>query len=205
MTAVSRKTDRRIERTHGLLRDALMALIVEKGYDSITVQDIADRANVARTTFYLHFKDKDELLFHGMRLIYEELVENAHRTRKDDVLGLGFDLDDPADFEHVAKYAEFYRIMLSERGSMAFLLRVQQYLAEVILETALKPLVKKGAQPRVPLDLIAYTCAGSQIAVIKWWLDQGMPQSPEAMAKLLKDLTLYGMPWGLGLPPIPQP
>ena len=59
MTDTPLKRDRRIERTHQLLSKALMDLIIERGYDSITIQDITDRANVSRTTFYLHFKDKD--------------------------------------------------------------------------------------------------------------------------------------------------
>ncbi len=63
-----KKVDRRIQRTRALLRDALMRLIIRKGYDEITIQDITDEANVARTTFYLHFADKDELLLGTMRL-----------------------------------------------------------------------------------------------------------------------------------------
>jgi AcrR family transcriptional regulator len=73
MTAAAAKIDRRKARTRQLLRDALMALIVEKGYEAISIQDIVDRANVARPTFYLHFKDKEELLFTSLVEIYEEL------------------------------------------------------------------------------------------------------------------------------------
>jgi AcrR family transcriptional regulator len=204
MTMQARKPDRRIERTHQLLRDALMELIEQKGYDSITVQEIADHANVARTTFYLHFKDKDELLFNGMRQMYEELFQMAKVPTQDDPLGIGFKLDDPSDFEHVARYARFYKIMLSERGSIAFYLRVQDFLAQMFLESALKPLHQHYApasKPNIPLEVVAYSCAGSEIAVIKWWLDQNMPFTPNEMAKLLKQLTLYGIPWAIGLPP----
>ena len=55
------KTDRRVERTRELLQKALIDLIPERGYDAITIQDIVDRANVGRTTFYLHYNSKDEL------------------------------------------------------------------------------------------------------------------------------------------------
>src|SRR5690242_4167136 len=57
--------DRRIQRTRQLLLDALLSLILEKDFDSITVQDVIDRANVGRSTFYAHFQDKDELLLSG--------------------------------------------------------------------------------------------------------------------------------------------
>ncbi|MBC8171477.1 MAG: helix-turn-helix transcriptional regulator, partial [Anaerolineae bacterium] len=83
-----RKLDRRKQRTRQLLRDALMALIVAQGYDTITVQDIADAANVARTTFYLHFKDKDELLFEGMREMYETMFEEMQQNPADNPFGL---------------------------------------------------------------------------------------------------------------------
>ena len=52
--------DRRVQRTRKLLQDALMALILEKGYEAVTIQDIIDRANVGRSTFYAHFLDKQQ-------------------------------------------------------------------------------------------------------------------------------------------------
>src|SRR5215471_4694864 len=55
------KTDRRSERTRKLLQNALIDLIAERGYAAITIQAIVDRADVGRTTFYLHFRDKDDL------------------------------------------------------------------------------------------------------------------------------------------------
>ncbi|HEX5941381.1 MAG TPA: helix-turn-helix domain-containing protein, partial [Anaerolineales bacterium] len=55
------KTNRRVERTRELLQKALIELIAERGYDAITIQDIVDRANIGRTTFYLHYNSKDEL------------------------------------------------------------------------------------------------------------------------------------------------
>ncbi|MEO8397816.1 MAG: helix-turn-helix domain-containing protein, partial [Chloroflexota bacterium] len=73
MTETVRKPDRRIERTRQLLSKALMDLIIERGYDTITIQDITDRANVSRATFYLHYKDKDELLYQSMTKIYDAL------------------------------------------------------------------------------------------------------------------------------------
>ena len=60
--------DRRVQRTRALLLSALLDLIVEQGYEEITVQDIVDRANVGRSTFYAHFLDKRELLLTGEEL-----------------------------------------------------------------------------------------------------------------------------------------
>lgn len=194
-----RKIDRRIQRTRTLLRDALMRLIISRGYDEITIQDITDEANVARTTFYLHFSDKDDLLFSTMRDVYEELysqfdaeVMTAFFSEKEEDCHA-------EDFQHVAEFAEFYRIMLSERGSAAFLARVRQYLAESVMAKSLPDLIPDGKEPRIPLEIMAYAIAGAQIGVTKWWLDKGMPHSPQRMAFYLELFLKRGLLWGMNL------
>src|SRR5690348_13436851 len=99
-----RKEDRRKERTRQLLRDALLELISEKGYEAITLQDITDRANVARPTFYLHFKDKQDLLFSSIREIYDDLVarqNNAHKHMNLADAMVDLKQSDASDFQHV--------------------------------------------------------------------------------------------------------
>ena len=61
MKRIPRSTDRRVLRTRAVLRDALITLVGESGWDAITVQDICDRAKVGRSTFYMHFADKEDL------------------------------------------------------------------------------------------------------------------------------------------------
>ncbi len=67
-------TDRRVRRTRELLRSALLSLIQEKGYDRITVQDILDRADIGRSTFYAHYRDKDDLFRAGFEDIRAALA-----------------------------------------------------------------------------------------------------------------------------------
>lgn len=191
MTTV-KKLDRRVERTITALRDALMALIVEKGYDAISIQDITDRANVARATFYLHFKDKDDLMFSGMKLIYDQLADTVELGEN----GLE-DLASAQDFLHVEQYADFYAAMLSPRGSMGFLVRVRAYLQNLV-EPMLQAFVKEGKIPRVPLSLMAAYCSGAQIGMIWWWVENRMPIPAEDMARIGMMLSLQGLPWGLG-------
>ncbi|GAB5491124.1 MAG: TetR/AcrR family transcriptional regulator [Phototrophicaceae bacterium] len=197
--AEAKKVDRRIQRTRTLLRDALMRLIIRKGYDEITIQDITDEANVARTTFYLHFTDKDELLFGTMRDIYEELYQAIGGE-----MSKSFYSDDEndcmaEDFRHVQEYSAFYKIMLSERGSAAFLARVRQYLAEAIMDIAFKGVVPEGKDARVPPEMMSYAMAGAQIGVIKWWLDNGMQESPQRVSFMFEQLMKRGLAWGLNL------
>lgn len=194
------KRDRRIARTQQLLSDALMELVVERGYNAITIQDITDRANVSRATFYLHYKDKDELLFSSMEKTYDALVA-------DHIARLPTDLTQPqveeimceaGDYEHVAAYADFYRAMISKDGSVGFVLRVMSYLAQAIqplLETQAK---QEGAEPKVPVELIAAFCSGAQIGMMRWWLENELKYTPDEMAKMQYMLSAQGLAWALG-------
>ncbi|MFN8447170.1 MAG: TetR/AcrR family transcriptional regulator [Anaerolineae bacterium] len=198
MTERIRKPDRRIERTHQLLSKALMELIIERGYESITIQDITDRANVSRTTFYLHFRDKDELLFASMQQIYDGLISNHGGFMKGEFSEDDFDTlqCDASDFVHVAEYADFYRVMLSKQGSAVFILRVMSYIAEAMKAGLTQK--ADGAEPKIPLDLIAAFCAGAEVGVMKWWLEHDMRYSPEEMARMQAFLSSFGLRWALG-------
>ena len=79
----TQRVDRRVQRTRQLLNRALMELIVEKGYDSVTVQDIIDRANLGRSTFYAHYQDKDDLLFSGIDEVVHSLIWGNDVVSKD--------------------------------------------------------------------------------------------------------------------------
>jgi AcrR family transcriptional regulator len=187
-----RKLDRRIERTITALRDALMQLIVEKGYDAISIQDITDRANVARATFYLHFRDKDDLMFSGMKLIYDQLA----REFEDGVTDWD-ELADAQDFLHVEQYADFYAAMLSPRGSMGFLVQVRAYLQD-LFEKSFAKMVPVGKTPRMPLALLAAYCSGAQIGMIWWWVENRMPIPAAEMGRLAMHISLHGMSWAIG-------
>lgn len=186
-----RKPDRRVERTFNALRDALMALIAEKGYDAITIQDIVDRANVARATFYLHFKDKDELMFRAMRVIYDDITARLARQMP------WHEWDDDSDFQHVAQYADFYSAMLSAKGSMGFLAQVRAYLAAEI-ERAMREALRPDHRPRIPLPVVAAYCAGAQVGLLWWWVENRMPFPADVMSRYAVQLSVMGFIWGIG-------
>lgn len=204
-----RRPDRRVERTRRLLSQALLQLIIEQGFDQISVQDITDRANVSRATFYLHYRDKDELLFSSMQAIYDDLMRDFPVVTRETVLRE----DEPAelmvstDFRHVAAHADFYRVMLSERGVSAFVVKVEDYLARIFEAKLLQPLAPVDGEPPVPLGLIARYLAAGEVGLMRWWLSDGRAYSPEAMARLTYRLCAFGMWWALGLdvprPPVP--
>ena len=101
------KADRRVRRTQKLLHRALMSLVLEKKYDSITIQEILDRADIGRSTFYAHFKSKDELLIsgiHELRAALESAIQSERSRSRPQEAVIAFSL---AMFQHASEYREF--------------------------------------------------------------------------------------------------
>jgi AcrR family transcriptional regulator len=205
-----RKEDRRKERTRQLLRDALLELIPEKGYEAITLQDITDCANVARPTFYLHFKDKQDLLFSSLREIYDDLAQRQH-VSCDPVELLAEDRQDgsDSDFQHVADNVDFYQTMLTDKGSMAFLLMVLEYLSTVVGNEMVRKLTEDNTTARIPPDFISSFIAGAEIGVVNWWIKHNqMRYSPQQISRMMNHVSLLGTGWALKLdaqPPAVEP
>jgi AcrR family transcriptional regulator len=192
------KIDRRILRTRKLLWEALIALIEEKDYSEITIQDIADRANVNRVTFYLHYRDKQDLLVKSVEVIFEELV-----AKTAPLTGEAFRLDVPPEgmtlvYRHIAENAKFYRKLLGENGIPLLVDRLRRFLAELTMQR-FRLAMPPGSPGPVPLEVVAEYAAGSIIGLITWWLENDMPIPPEQFSYQTLLLTAYGPYWGAGI------
>lgn len=189
------KLDRRVQRTRALLREALFALIEEQGYAGITIQDITDRANLNRVTFYFHYRDKEDLLFQVMHELYEGLAEKQR-----DVANLKewIERDTLYAFQHVQEYARLYRVMLSEKGSLSLLGRLIDYFAQAAIagEQARLP---AHAKPPIPLEIVEHFYAGAFVGLVRWWVLHDMPYTPEQMARMCHQLEANTGAWALGL------
>lgn len=194
LTMTKKAVDRRIQRTRQLLHNALIELIIERGYSPITVQDITDRANVSRTTFYLHFQDKQELLFSSLEAIFADMAEEYHPPSREELQQHEYPIDlvKPGDFLHAAKYADFYRIMLSDKGAPGFSEWLRNHIAKTMLEKILPPLLLPGQPHGMPLEILAQFWAGAEMGLISWWLNNEMPYTPEEMAKTMYSLYAFG-------------
>jgi AcrR family transcriptional regulator len=182
------KVDQRILRTRQTLREALMALVVEQPYETITVQQIAVRAGVARTTFYLHYRDRDDLLFRGFSDLYDQLRTAVAPLQ----------MNATADWEHVAAHADFYRALLGKQGHAAFIVFLRNLLVEVMQEHVIRPLVG-AAHPRLNVDLIAHSLAGAQLGLYIWWLESDMAVPAVEMAQAGQDMAVKGLLWATGV------
>lgn len=195
------KQDPRIERTIKLLGDALRELILEKGYDVLTVQDITDRANVSRTTFYLHFKDKDELLFSTMRQVYSDLMAGFERraASAQTLEELETLACDASDYEHVAENADFYRTMLGKHGSAAFIQDILNYITDEMRVHMLEPAFAGVEDLPIPIEVVSAFTAGAEIGMMSWWLNNKLKYTPEQMARFQYTLTVGGLTAILGM------
>lgn len=192
MTAA--KVDRRVRRTKELLRRALLALITEKGYERVTVQEIIDRADVGRSTFYAHFRDKEDLLVYGL----EELRGPFASTGGVGQPGRqGVDASPTlAVFEHFAKYDTVWKAMAGRRGAEAFVRYLHEFLSELIRDQ-LNARAPDGPT-QVPMDALVEFAVSTLIGLgMRWWRMGDAKYSPREVDAIYRWLTEPAIEAGL--------
>jgi len=163
--------DRRVHRTRRRLKEALLALMREKGYGRITVQELVDRADVARSTFYAHFDAKDDLLFDGFDRWLLDLgrVSRAAGGAAED----GFRFALPL-LRHARGHRRVFRAIFGSTGSPRAARRFHDLLVQVVLqELPEAPGEERLRQAR------AHAVAGAFMALVTWWFESGVGLSPE--------------------------
>jgi AcrR family transcriptional regulator len=191
--------DRRIQRTRALLLSALLDLIVERGYEDVTVQDIVDRANVGRSTFYKHFLDKRELLLSGVDGL--QALVTQQRAAQDSSAAvsrprLGFSL--PL-FQHVQGNFRFCRALLGPRSGAIVEPRVQRILADLVREE-LVACIPADAVLAIPLEVVVQYTVSAFLGLLKWWMEQPTPCAAEEIDRQFRALTVPAISAALELP-----
>lgn len=178
--------DRRIQRTRALLHKALGSLIREKAYDRITVANILERASVSRSTFYIHFRNKDELLTSSMRaLLLGVLAINGGATAGAGERMVTFSL--PL-LTHISQHRGSTRARLGERGRAILHQHLRRVLSEWIAQALHGDAGARSARssqlPIVP-ELLAQHIASTFVLVLHWWIDHGGAAATAAQADRL--------------------
>lgn len=194
-----RNTDRRKQRTRRQLKEALFSLILEKGYDAVTIEDITERADLGRTTFYLHYRDKEELLLESIDSISEELMAQIApippASWNDQPDASGSNPRDPIRvvFRHAADNAPLYLIILHGEGATRTSRRVRDIISQKVIEV-LHASVEGGVpiHPQVPEDVFAGYLGGALMGMITWWLESKAPYSADEMADMFRRLFFQG-------------
>jgi AcrR family transcriptional regulator len=183
-----KKTDARVRRTRDALGDALIALMQEKPFDTITVQDVLDRAHVSRSTFYSHYSDKDDLLMSDADEFFQALsmALSQHGEKSDRVFPVR------EFFAHLSDVQPFFKALVKSGKYQENMELARGHFARGI-ERRLAELPHGQSIPSHELSAIAFTHAGALLSLLTWWLDRGMLESPAEMDQLFHRMVWNGV------------
>ncbi len=204
-----KKTDRRVNRTRRMLHEALMSLVAGGDFDNITIEDICNRADVGRTTFYLHYRDKDDLLLECINDAIEDLVAQVSglpiANWKEYFVESGEELPSLNPilliFQHAAENASLYQIIMRGGSASQTQSRVREIIANAVTNYLLSKVESEGLtfNPQIPLEVFANYFAGSLMGIMSWWLEVGLPYSPAQMTTIFQKLFFPGAGKVLGV------
>jgi AcrR family transcriptional regulator len=188
LAASKKKTDARVRRTRDALGDALIALMQEKPFDTITVQDVLDRAHVSRSTFYTHYSDKDDLLMSDAEEFFEALsmALSQHGDKSDRVFPVR------EFFAHLSDVQPFFKALVKSGKYHENMELARGHFARGI-ERRLAELPRGKNIPANQLPAIAFAHAGALLSLLSWWLDRGMRESPAEMDELFHRMVWNGL------------
>lgn len=182
------RTDPRVRRTRRILQDALVSLILEKEYSSISIKDITDRAEVAYITFFRHYSGIDELL---RQVLDEGLAELLQHIES-----LASKSEDPANevegrliFEYIKQKSDLFRILLKSQSVTRIRKAVLQNISTMYQDSC--SFLRRPNAP-IPAHIVSNHMTTSLLALIEWWLENKMKPAPSEMGKIYKALIIDG-------------
>ena len=196
---MSGKIDRRIQRTRALLRKSILELVLDHGYEDLTIEQITEHVNLGRTTFYLHFRDKKELLIDSLEVEMDQLFKeiyspkNIEKWTKEGV--------DPRKlmFIRTAENAVLYKkLFTGELGGLV----LGQFHAQLAVQ--LKTIVEAwqsdfDLDPPIPNTVTSHYTAGALTGLLLWWLENDMSYPPEEMYEMYHYILVHGVVQSSGL------
>jgi AcrR family transcriptional regulator len=188
------RVQRRVARTKTAIEDAFVQLVLEHGYERVAVEDICDRADLARATFYSHYPNKEAVLFAVFNRLIEDLMERVayqggpwNEVRRDAM---------QTAFKHAAENPDLYRACLSDaRTRQAYLSILNRYV-EQNFRDRLKAL---NHQPRIPVPVMARGFVGAHLVILEAWLAGELQGDIEELASMALDLFVAGGAWAQGI------
>jgi len=185
--------ERRRRQTHKLLTQAALELVLERGYDAISIQDITERADVGRGTFYLHFKDKEEVIWTSFQDLFQQLEGESHRQldhRMPQVEFYGL----LNIFHHAEQHRDLYRVMFGGQGSSMLTARAQDFMARVFLNDIRRAPAPAGPNFNIPEEIEAQILTGIICRMLYWWLETPDSYSAEQMAAMVYEALYRQLP-----------
>jgi AcrR family transcriptional regulator len=179
------RVDRRVRRSRDALGDALVELMKEQPFDSITVQDVLDRAGVGRSTFYVHYKDKGDLFLSDAEEFFE-MMSSRLRNPSERVAPV------QELFAHVQEQRNLLE-SLSESGLAHDMFELAQGCFARGIERRLGELPRSKHLPEEARAMMGLALSGALLSLLKSWLAQGAVKPPEEMDALFHQLVFCGV------------
>ncbi|NUQ86250.1 MAG: TetR/AcrR family transcriptional regulator C-terminal domain-containing protein [Anaerolineales bacterium] len=180
------KMDPRVRRTRRILREALVALILEKDYASISIRELTDRAEVAYITFFRHYESLDQLLMEvldegmGELLVHIEVLAKQSDTSR-------LETEGRLIFEYIQQKGDLFRILFKSQSAARIRKSVVRNIAAVF-QNSCAPLQRPNSQ--IPVKIAGNHMAISLLALIEWWIENRMSPPPSQMGKIYKALII---------------
>lgn len=179
------KEDRRIQKTRKALQKALLEIMVEKGYEAVTVQDIIDRANVGRSTFYAHFQDKDDLFLQGFETLKDEIEGQLN--------GIPMSHASPWDlslmiFEHVQGQQLLYKALSGNQAGNAAMKQVKKFMTGMVKDH-LNQNYQITHEGQISPEILAQFTVSTFLTLLTWWLDTKSTKTPVEMNGIFRQLV----------------
>ncbi|MBD8004961.1 TetR/AcrR family transcriptional regulator [Bacillus norwichensis] len=200
-----RNLDLRVIRTKDSIRNALVELMEEKGFEAITVKDITNRAKINRGTFYAHYQDKFDL----MTKCQEDIMQEMYSIVKQNFPNVMTELETNGSpeqpftiavyiFDYLNENSGFMKAVLSPKGDLSFQTKLKEFMWRTIFENNTNALINKE-NLLVPGQYLTSYIASAHIGVIQQWLNSGRKETPQEMAQILSTITMNGPFFAAGL------
>jgi AcrR family transcriptional regulator len=185
--------DRRIIRTKRMIRNALTELMEEKGFEGVTVRDLTEKADINRGTFYLHYRDKFDLMEQCQNEMIQEIktfqqnmgtvmLENTSHFLYDHfpfVVKL---------FEYIIDNAHFMKTVLGPKGDPSFETKLKKIMQDKMKQNILEKHDEEELD--IPIDYFTSYVVSAHLGVIQHWLESGMKESQEDVFRILSSMTV---------------
>lgn len=189
MIKKSNKTDK-------LLEDTLVKLMSEKDFDKISVKDLTEELDINRGTFYLHYKDKYDLLeqkedaiLDGLNEIINNILKELHKdfilpSNKEILLHLFTSI-----YIYIKENATFMKVVLGPNGDLNFQVKLKNFIENWLIQNIL---ISKDVE-KMPIKYLAPLASSAQLGIIQKWLKSGMKETPEELASFISNVifTVY--------------
>jgi AcrR family transcriptional regulator len=170
---------------------------MEKGYDAVTVDDLASRADIARRTFYAHYLDKDDLLRAIVDELLVDLLNNIGAVQPTDMRSLRGTVVKQM-FAHGQDNRDVYRVILAGAGGGLGLRLLANTLSDHATAIFNAQCQTLGVTPRLPIDFVARSFVGQHLTLMRWWLDGQTDYTLDEMTAMRVETLIHGEAWALG-------